>query len=344
MGGNILLSAKNLTVGYTDGIFQNILFENLNIDLRADELVCFMGPNGIGKSTLIRTLAGLHPPLDLTPACPARLPKSYGGQAGRPNPLSRGEGAIPTKISVVLTDRISAVNMTVEELVTYGRYPYLNWNIKLKKDDIEVIEKAVEFTHIQHLISKKLYELSDGQLQMAMIARALAQDTPVILLDEPTAHLDLNNRVEIMNLLRKLSRTENKAILVATHELDLALQTADLIWLATLDRKILTGIPEDLVLNGSFDEIFQFKGFDLKTGKVFHEAHRNMAVNLIGEGHEYLWTKNALERNGFVISDSGKPTITVCLTNTKTRWVISTSPETDFDSLKSLLKKLEKLS
>ena len=156
--------------------------------------------------------------------------------------------------------------------------------------------------HIEALINKRLFELSDGQLQMAMIAKALAQETPILFLDEPTAHLDLNNRVEVMNTLRELSRTAGKTILVATHELDLALQTADKIWLATHDKKIKEGIPEDLVLDGSFDEVFQFKGYDLKTGKVQHKAYRNIAVNVIGEGHEYLWTKNALERNGYEVN------------------------------------------
>ena len=282
MESNFLLAAKDLTIGYQiDGV-KNILFENLEVSLRPGELVCFMGPNGVGKSTLIRTLAGMQLPIN-----------------------QKGSWADPKKISVVLTDKVSAVNMTVEELVTYGRYPYLDWNIKLNKADADIIEKAIEFTRIQHLVSKKLYELSDGQMQMAMIARALAQDTSVILLDEPTAHLDLNNRVEIMNLLRKLSRTERKAILVATHELDLALQTADIVWLASRDKKILTGIPEDLVLNGSFDSVFQFKGFDLKTGKVSHEAFRNISINIIGEGYHYLWTKNAVERCGYEVTYTG---------------------------------------
>src|SRR5690606_34326801 len=119
-------------------------------------------------------------------------------------------------------------------------------------------------------------------------------DTPVLLLDEPTAHLDLNNRVEIMNILRHLSRSTGKAILLATHELDLALQTADRIWLTGNAANIIEGIPEDLVLNGVFDQIFRFKGYDLKTGKVLHEPFRKTTIQLSGEGPAYLWTKNAL--------------------------------------------------
>jgi iron complex transport system ATP-binding protein len=320
MESNLLLSAKDLTIGYHNNGVKNILFENLEVGLRPGELVCFMGPNGVGKSTLIRTLAGLHPPL---------------------SPLQWGlKGGDPQKISVVLTDKVSAVNMTVEELVTYGRYPYLDWNIKLSKSDSHIIEKAIEVTRIQHLISKKLYELSDGQMQMAMIARALAQNTPVILLDEPTAHLDLNNRVEIMNLLRRLSRTESKAILVATHELDLALQTADVVWLASRDKKILTGIPEDLVLNGSFDSVFQFKGFDLKTGKVSHETFRNISINLVGEGHHYLWTKNALERCGYDISEKAKNTIIITEKDNQVHWVLR---DQTFTTIKELLNALPKV-
>lgn len=322
MTGEILLEAKSLSVGYGDGATKHVLFENIDLELRAGELVCFMGANGIGKSSLIRTLAGLQSPL----ACPA----------GRPLPLSRGRGEIdPKKVSVVLTDRVNAVNMTVAELVALGRYPYLDWNIKLSEADLSIIDQAIEATRIKHIANKKLYELSDGQLQMAMIARALTQDTPVIMLDEPTAHLDLNNRVEIMNLLRSLSRTSNKAILVATHELDLALQTADLIWLAGNDKKLITGIPEDLVLNGSFDDTFQFKGFDLKTGKVFHQAWRNKSVKLIGEGYEYLWTKNALERNGFSVSETSEQKIEI----KSGTWQIASL---NFSSLKKVLDYISK--
>jgi len=247
-----------------------------------------MGPNGAGKSTLIRTLARLQKPL-----------------AGTLSETSE------KSIALVLTDRITSISMSVYELITFGRYPYLDWNIALTREDKQIVDEAIHDVRIQHLADRKIGELSDGQLQMAMIARALAQRTPILLLDEPTAHLDLNNRLEIMNLLRRLARTQHKAILVATHELDLALQTADLIWLATPDKKIKLGIPEDLVLDGSLDDVFQFKGFDLKTGKIHHEPHQGIAISLVGSGHELLWTKNALERNGFEVSENSDISVVI---------------------------------
>jgi iron complex transport system ATP-binding protein len=280
------LVASNLTVGYRSTTGENILFKTLNLSLTAGHLVCFMGPNGSGKSTLIRTLAGLQKPL-----------------SGAIHTSDKHDSAIHAKtVSVVLTDKISSLNMTAYEVVAFGRYPYLDWRINLSWHDEELIERAIKQINIDHLRHKRLFELSDGQLQMVMIARALAQDTPVILLDEPTAHLDLNNRVEIMKFLHQLSRSTNKAILISTHELDLALQTADLIWLSGNNKNILTGIPEDLVLSGAFDEIFKFKGFDLKTGRVQHAVSREERVQLTGTGYEYLWTKNALERNGFEVT------------------------------------------
>lgn len=276
------MKAESLTVGH--GELQ--LFKDLDLQLNPGELVCFMGPNGCGKSTLIKTLAGLLPPLS---------------------------GKLPQKdeknIAVVLTDRIHSQHMTVNELITYGRYPYLSWDLKLSDTDKGIIAESISLVRINSLAGKKINELSDGQMQMVMIACALVQDTPVMLLDEPTAHLDLNNRLEIMNLLRRLTKDKNKSILLATHELDLALQCADRIWLAN-DTGIKMGTPEDLVLDGSFDDVFQFKGYDLKTGKVQHEAWRNRSVRLIGDGPVFLWTKNALERNGFSVEENSDVEIT----------------------------------
>lgn len=320
------LSTSELKIGYSHSRKENCLFENLDLELLPGQLVCFMGPNGIGKSSLIRTLSGLQKPLsgqiDIYPAS--------------------GDENRARQISVVLTDKIQVANMTVYEVVAFGRYPYLDWNVRLSESDNKIIEQAIASVHIEHLTDKKLQELSDGQLQMVMIARALAQDTPIILLDEPTAHLDLNNRVEIMKLLRKLSRTTNKAILVATHELDLALQLADWIWLTGRNRNILTGMPEDLVLDGSFDNIFQFKGFDLKTGKVQHDKDKHVSVCLTGEGYEYLWTKNALERHGFEVTDRpGVIAVTIIRNEASTQWHLNKHEDkTSFHTLAGLIGSL----
>ena len=313
---SIPLKTSHLSVGYRNGQSENVLFEGINLSLKPSTLTCFMGPNGIGKSTLIRVLAGLQKPLE-------------------------GEISLSDekKIALVLTDKIIATNMTVWDLVSYGRYPYLSWSISFSSDDQEVIAQSIEDVGIKSLADKKIEELSDGQLQLAMIARALAQETPVLLLDEPTAHLDLNHRVEIMKLLLGLARKKNKAILVATHELDLALQTADEIWLATTNKKIKIGIPEDLVLDGSFDEIFQFKGFDLKTGKIQHTSHQTQSINLQGEGHEFFWTKNALEREGFSVSDQGNISVAIINNRSTIKWEAKSST---FNKIEELLDSLKK--
>ncbi len=314
----ILLQTRDLSVGYG----KQILFRDLNLTVGAGNLICFMGPNGIGKSTLIRSLAGIQKPVS-------------------------GEVVFPSAkqahlhMAIVLTDRITSVNMTVAELVTFGRYPYLNWRVQLTAEDKRIIERAIAQVHIGHLVDKRLFELSDGQLQMAMIARAIAQDTPVILLDEPTAHLDLNNRVEVMKLLKNIARVTNKGILIATHELDLALQMSDVIWLAGKEGNIVSGTPEDLVLNGTFDDIFQFKGFDLRTGKVQHEAHLGRTIRLTGDGYTYLWTRNALERRGFgVTTEESGVSVMIGANN---QWsVLDEGDLRTFDSVHDLISYLEK--
>lgn len=323
--GNTYLSTQDLAIGYARGKNENRLFEHLNLTLASGVMICFMGPNGAGKSSLLRTLAGLQKPL-----------------SGKIEVFPPSGIKDPARnISVVLTDKVHSPHLTVEEMITFGRYPYLGWGIRLTAADTEAVRAAMRQVRIEPLRSKKIYELSDGQLQLVMIARALAQDTPVILLDEPTAHLDLNNRVEIMNLLRDLSRSTHRAIVLATHELDLALQTADVIWLTGKNQNIMTGLPEDLVLNGSFDEIFELKGFDLKTGKVLHAPYRE-SVQLNGEGAAYLWTKNALERNGFgVTTDEQRISITLAGTSAKPTWVVRRNDSvSQVDSIESLMKLL----
>lgn len=320
---NIFLTTRNLAVGYIQQKKEHRLFEDLNLSLKGGQMICFMGPNGAGKSSLLRTLAGLQQPLD-------------GSISISPPP---GKEGMARQIAVVLTDRMNALNLTVEEMVTFGRYPYLGWDIRLDQQDIEIVRRAIEQIHLGPLLNKKLYELSDGQLQLVMIARAIAQDTPIILLDEPTAHLDLNNRLEIMNRLRDLTRATDKSILVATHELDLALQTADIIWLTGKQQNILTGFPEDLVLNGAFDDIFEFKGFDLKSGKVLHHPFRNTNIQLTGAGAAYLWTKNALERNGFgVTAEKQEISVTLVQTSKALQWIVrKRNTQYEADSIENLM-------
>jgi iron complex transport system ATP-binding protein len=303
------LRTENLSIGYKKKGVTNILFQDLHLQLEGGEMVCFMGPNGSGKSSLIKTLAGLQHAL----AGSVILPEKH-------THLSK-------QIAVVLTDRVTG-NLTARELITFGRYPYMDWRVQLKADDEVIIESAIDTVHVRPFVDRKISELSDGQLQMVMIARALTQDTPIILLDEPAAHLDLNNRLEVMKFLKAISRKSNKAILMSTHELDLALQFADRIWLAGNDRKISYGIPEDLILNGAFDRVFQFKGFDLRTGRVQHEIWKDETVFIRGTGHEMLWTKNALERNGFAtkvvdtIEQDMAVAIEIKLEESKPRWLL----------------------
>jgi iron complex transport system ATP-binding protein len=320
--GKEMVKIQNLSIGYPG----QMLFENLNLSLYPGQLVCFMGPNGAGKSTLIRTIAGLQKAISGTIV--------FDGQDGKHRDL------IQQEIALVLTDPVKEINMTVYEVITFGRYPYLNWNLNLSEKDLSFIHQAMQKVNIEKFADKKLHQLSDGQLQMVMVARAIAQDTPVIILDEPTAHLDLNNRVEIMRLLHQLTRVEGKTILLATHELDLALQTSDLIWLTGNSKNIITGLPEDLVLNGAFDETFKFKGFDLKTGKVQHIPFRKVIIQLHGDGYFYLWTKNALERNGYsVISESAGFSVEIVNKNNEPQWELNS--EHTFNSLSTLINYLQ---
>lgn len=302
---------KDAIVGFTET--KRVLFEDINLKLSRGRLVCLMGPNGVGKSSLIRTISGLQPLLD-------------------GNVTIEGVGDedhLPRQVSTVLTEKASVANMQVYEFVSFGRYPYLDWKASLSKPDHEKINDALAKVGIDDLRYANVSTLSDGQMQMVMIARALVQDTPIILLDEPTAHLDLNHRLEVMKLLKTLTRELNKAILISTHELDLALQVADEIWLAGNDKKISAGIPEDLVLSGAFDRVFQFKGFDLKTGKFYHTPFRKKQILLIGESHELLWTRNALERNGFNVHGSSHAeaeihfTVTIMQDGEKISWSIT---------------------
>lgn len=254
---NVVCHTEGLTIGYLESKKKKISIQSdLNVSLYEGEFVCLIGPNGAGKSTLIRTLCGLQEPLcgDI---------QILDKQINKQSIKEKAE-----LISFVLTDRIESGNLSVYDIVSIGRHPYTNWFGRTKNTDQKVIKNALSQVHIEQLLDRKMYEISDGEKQRVLIAKALVQDTPLIILDEPTAHLDLPNRIEIMSLLRKLAHQTGKSILLSTHELDLALQISDKIWLMKIESGIETYLPKDLMSTNKIQEAFGNFSFRFENGKV----------------------------------------------------------------------------
>lgn len=319
-----ILTTQNLTIGYSKKGKQDVIQTELNLGLRAGELVCLIGPNGSGKSTLLRTLTGLQKPLSGKVSIDdCELSK-----------LKFREKAL--LIALVLTERVEIENATVYNIVSLGRHPHSDWwgNVTAKED--EYIREAIKQVHLEHKMHQNISELSDGERQRAMIAKALAQDTPIIMLDEPTAHLDLPTRVEIMLLLHRLAHKTDKAILLSTHELDLALQAADRIWLINSGKGVECGVPEDLVFNGSFNRAFESKAY------YFNEANGNFSMNypmtkkvwVEGDKTRMYWTLRALARAGFMVVEDANDVILV----TPTGWRLN---DKVISTIEDLLSELE---
>jgi iron complex transport system ATP-binding protein len=212
------------------------------------------------------------------------------------------------RMSVVLTQRVAAGMMPVDKLVALGRHPYTDWAGRLSPRDSEAVAQAIKVAGIEPLTQRPFCELSDGEKQKVMIARALAQEPRVMVLDEPTAFLDLPRRVELMHLLRRLAHDSGRAVLMSTHELDLALRCADRLWLLPSGAPLIEGTPEDLVLRGAFSSVFTtpIVSFDANTGSFHTAVHSRGVVSLIGEGLAQVWTKRALERAGYRVVAAGQ--------------------------------------
>ena len=289
---NTLLAAHDLTIGFTQPRQPAVVVtEAMEVSLRAGELVCLLGPNGAGKSTLMRTLAGMQPPL-----AGRVLLDGIDITAYAPQDLAR-------QVSIVLTERIDSGNLTVYDLVALGRHPYTDWTGRLTAADHEAVRRAIQSVDAVALADRHVARLSDGERQKVLIARALAQEPRLMLLDEPTAFLDLPHRVEIMGMLRGLAHRANRAILLSTHDLDLALRSADLIWLLPKGGALQTGAPEDLVLNGALAAAFSTSGIEFDALSGSFRIHRQPAgvVGLVGDGLPAVWTGRALERAGYGI-------------------------------------------
>lgn len=247
MENRATIQLKNLSIGYRNKSGVKEVTTNINASLNSGELTCLIGPNGTGKSTLLKTLC-------------AFLPKLGGEIIIDGNPLeSYSDKEFSKKIGVVLTHRPQIQNMTVEELVSLGRSPYTGFWGKLEKEDREIISNAITQIGIEPLKERMIQTLSDGERQKVMIAKAIAQQTPIICLDEPTAFLDFPSKIETMQLLKRLCRESKKTIFLSTHDLELTLQIADRIWLMQ-KGSIFVGTPKELAESGELSAFIEREG------------------------------------------------------------------------------------
>ena len=241
---NTILSATGLSIGYVSKKQSNAIASDINITLKEGTVTALIGANGIGKSTLLRTITGIQRPLAGSLMLNEKPLQDYSTKA------------LAEHLSIVLTESLPPSNLTVYELVALGRQPYTNWLGKMSIDDHEHVQHALELTETAHLAQRRNFELSDGQLQKVLIARALAQDTPLIILDEPTTHLDLKHKAALLQLLKKLAVESGKSILYSTHDLDLALQMSDEIIVMSAGKTVQDR-PDNLIRGKAFDALFE---------------------------------------------------------------------------------------
>lgn len=284
-----MLRLVDLHIGYfqSSGKKEGSVYGPLDLEVQGPEMIGIIGRNGIGKSTLLRTIAGLQPPQSGR----VFIEGLEGKKISRPG-LAR-------LISYVSTESVHIQNLRVGELVAMGRFPYTNWLGKLTYSDLQIIQDAIEHTGIQHLRYKPVLKLSDGERQKVMIARALAQDTPVIILDEPTAFLDLPARHEILRLLNNLTRNRKKLIIFSTHDLAIAMDEADKFWLMT-DEGMMEGSPEDLLISHGFRKLFRNSEmkFDNKNLAFRYSRDLKQSIIIYGDDPYRIYTSKAMERIG----------------------------------------------
>ena len=290
------IELKNLTTGYKHRGNKMVVSKDLNATLNTGELTCLLGPNGAGKSTLLRTMCAFQPALSGTVEVTGRTLSTYKQQA------------LAKLISVVLTDNSGVKNMTAFDVVGMGRSPYTGFWGRLDDKDKTVVNKCFQWVGIEPLKERKMGTLSDGECQKVMIAKALAQETPIVFLDEPTAYLDYPSKIQMMMLLHRLARTLKKTIFLSTHDLEHALQVADQIWLLDHEHGLTTGSPEDLSIEGWIEQYFNREGIsydrNLCTFQISHETAREVAMLGDTSALEFRLCQKALMRNGILPVES----------------------------------------
>lgn len=309
-----LIEIKNLVVGYHRKSQPVPVMEFPDIAIEKGDFIAIAGQNGIGKSTLIKTLVQL-------------IPKISGEILLKGKPVSHySRTRLASLVSYVSTEVVHSQQMTVRDLVTFGRYPYTNWFGKIEKEDLTIVDEAITLLELQHLASRNIDEVSDGERQRAMIARALAQQTDIVILDEPTAFLDLPHKHEIINLLGKLTREMGKTIIFTTHDLGIAIRETDKLWLLSQDG-FFHGSPEDLVLNGTIAKTFNTPkvSFDIRKGDFSIKKTFQPLFYISGKNSVVHWTRNAIEKDGFTVIEKTSelmPSIAVEQTQTGYCWKV----------------------
>ena len=238
-----ILVIDNLTVGYKEKNKIKIIANNISLNIKRGSFVAIIGKNGIGKSTLLKTISKVLKQLNGSITINGKNINEYSYRE------------LAKTISLVLTERLPESQLTVLELIALGRQPHTNWIDTLSKIDIEKIEWAIKETNLEKLRDNRIDELSDGQLQRVLIARALAQDTEIIILDEPTAHLDMHQTIKIFELLKKLTHKTEKTIIISSHEINLAIKTCDQLTILS-KNKIYSGTISTLMVENAFENLF----------------------------------------------------------------------------------------
>ncbi len=288
-----VLKTQNLSVGYRSGRRVSEVLSELNLKVSAGEFVCLLGPNGIGKSTLLKTFSSILRPL------------SGSVYLGENDLYELNRDEVARRLSVVLTEKLEVGALTAYKVVELGRFPHTGWGGRLTEFDHEVIRWAIASVGGNHLAARDVNELSDGERQRILVARALAQQPKLMLLDEPTAYLDVTSRIELIGLLRNLARENDLAVVFSTHDLELALRTADTVWLLDPQGELHIGGPEDLVGRGEIERAFRGEGLTFDPyERSFRMARNGVGTASVGgNGLEAALARAALEREGFSITN-----------------------------------------